>query len=344
MKHHDLTHYVYTCLSILLTGIFFWLAGRYILSFLVALLLAFLLASLAEPLIGRLCKRGVRRPLACGLVVPPMILILLSLCVGAAVILGTQLRAFLEGEPALVQHLSESLEALRQRLAQWQLGELSLWQYLQSWLTNLDLTPLVSRLAGLATGLPGFLLGTVFVSLAAYHLAAQRTVIFPFLGRQLDHRLGGAALKLKEFLFSSVARWLKAQAILLTVTFGILAAGLWFLGQSSWLLIALVIALLDALPVLGSGLFMVPWALVEFLLGNWLRGLELLGIYAMMEITRTVLEPRVLGVQLGLPPFVALCSLYLGFTLFGVAGMLLMPAVALSLIKLQEWGYLKLWK
>lgn len=344
MKQNSLTRYVNTCLAIFLTGGLLWLAGRYLLSFILALLLSFFFASGAEPVICRLCRRGMKRGLAAGLTVPLLILLVLALCIGAAVALGGQLHAFLEGEPALVQRLSQQLDEIRQQLTQTRLGELSLWQYLQSWLQNLDFSPLMGWLAGLAAALPGLLLGLVFVLLASYYLAAQRTVIFPFLGRQLDHRLGGAALKLKEFLFSSVFHWLKAQGILLSVTFALLAAGFLFLRQPYWLLLALGIALMDALPVLGAGMILLPWALVELLLGNWLRGLELAAIYAIIEIIKNSLEPRVLGEQLGLPPFVSLCSLYFGFTLLGVAGMLVMPAVALSLMKLQEWGYLKLWK
>ena len=67
-------------------------------------------------------------------------------------------------------------------------------------------------------------------------------------------------------------------------------------------------------------------------------------IYGIMELVRNLLEPRILSAQLGLPPFITLCCLYLGFTLMGVGGMLLFPLAALSVIKLQEWGYLTLWK
>ena len=79
-------------------------------------------------------------------------------------------------------------------------------------------------------------------------------------------------------------------------------------------------------------------------MGNTTLALELAAVYAIIEIIRNLLEPRILSSQLGLPPFLTLCSLYLGFTLMGVGGMLLFPLAALSLIKLQEWGYLKLWK
>ena len=103
-------------------------------------------------------------------------------------------------------------------------------------------------------------------------------------------------------------------------------------------------SLLDTLPILGAGLFLLPWALVELLLGSTGRAAGLALLYAAAVAVRNLLEPHVLGRQIGLHPFVSLVSVYYGWRLAGFAGMLLAPCGVLILVKLQEWGYSKLWR
>ena len=130
----------------------------------------------------------------------------------------------------------------------------------------------------------------------------------------------------------------------MAVTFGILVAGLFLLRVQGAALLATLIALLDALPVLGAGLALVPWALVELILGNYGRGLGLAAIYTVTLTVRNALEPQVVGKQIGLHPLVALISFFVGWRLAGLMGMLLGPILTLILVKLQEWGYSKLWR
>ena len=107
-------------------------------------------------------------------------------------------------------------------------------------------------------------------------------------------------------------------------------------------LLALLIAFIDALPILGAGAVLLPWALFSFLLGQ--KGLALgLGLlYAVMLLVRSLLEPRIVGAQLGLDPFVTLLCIYFGFRIAGFAGMFILPVVVLTTFKLREWGYVSL--
>ena len=109
-------------------------------------------------------------------------------------------------------------------------------------------------------------------------------------------------------------------------------------------LLSFLITLLDLLPIIGAGLFLLPWALLELLLGNTGRSIGLALLYAAIVAIRNLLEPHVLGKQIGLHPFVSLVSVYYGWRLAGFAGMLLVPCGVLILVKLQEWGYSKLWR
>ena len=102
---------------------------------------------------------------------------------------------------------------------------------------------------------------------------------------------------------------------------------------------ATVIAVVDLLPVFGTGTVLVPWALVSLLLGQYPLGSGLLILYGVSLIVRQVAEPRLVGASLGLHPLASFAAMFVGYRLFGIVGLLLGPAVALSVT-----GLLKLVK
>ena len=126
----------------------------------------------------------------------------------------------------------------------------------------------------------------------------------------------------------SVWQWLKAQGKLMGLTYGIVALGLTVLGVRYGFFWAILVALVDAVPVLGTGTVLIPWAVTELLRGQMLRGIGLIGIYAAAMLTRTVLEPRLVGRHLGLDPLLTLVFLYVGYRFWGVFGMILAPLLA----------------
>ena len=94
--------------------------------------------------------------------------------------------------------------------------------------------------------------------------------------------------------------------------------------------IAAIIALLDILPVLGTGTVLIPWAVISLLGQNSGRALGLFVLYLLITGARSLLEPKLVGQQLGLPPLVSLVSVYAGLRLFGVLGAVLMPCLVLA--------------
>lgn len=98
------------------------------------------------------------------------------------------------------------------------------------------------------------------------------------------------------------------------ITFGELALGLLLLRVDLALVLSALIALVDALPVLGTGTVLVPWALVSLLGGNWKLALGLAVLYGVIWLVRSLLEPRLIGSRVGLPPLAALLSLYVGLS------------------------------
>ena len=122
--------------------------------------------------------------------------------------------------------------------------------------------------------------------------------------------------------------WLRAQGKLMLLMWGIVTAGFLLLGIRSGVLWAALIALVDAVPMLGTGIILLPWALVSFLQGQRLLALGLSLLFAVATVARTTLEPRLVGKQLGLDPLVTLVCLYVGYRLWGFLGLLLAPMLA----------------
>ena len=108
------------------------------------------------------------------------------------------------------------------------------------------------------------------------------------------------------------------------------------------MLVALLIAIFDILPVLGTGGIMIPWAILTALGGDMGRALALLVVYVIITIIRNIIEPRIVGKQIGLHPVLTLMSMFVGTHLFGVVGLFGLP-ILLSLLRyLNDTGTISL--
>lgn len=122
--------------------------------------------------------------------------------------------------------------------------------------------------------------------------------------------------------------YLKSQLILMGIAFLILSAGLMFLKVPYFILIAIAISIIDVLPVIGSGIIIVPWSIISFILGNSYLGKGLAVIYIILIITRQVLEPKILGKEIGVRPLYTFLATILGSIILGPVGLILGPLIA----------------
>ena len=161
---------------------------------------------------------------------------------------------------------------------------------------------------------------------------------------QLRQRLAPMGEKLQRYLpmvqklKQSLWGWLKAQLTLSGLCFFLVCTGLLILGVDYAPAWALAIALVDAIPVLGTGTILIPWALAGLLQGNHVLSLGLLGIYLCAMLSRTVLEPRLVGKQLGIDPLMTLMALYIGYRIWGFGGMLLSPMLCAAATELTHFS------
>ena len=181
----------------------------------------------------------------------------------------------------------------------------------------------LGRLPGSALGIGTGILAGFMISARLPRLRQMVRSHVPETVRAWWQRTGGS-------FKSGVGGWLRAQLKLAAVTYGVVTAGFLLLGIAYGPLWAALVALVDAIPVLGTGTVLLPWALVELLRGRQLRALGLVAVYGAALLLRTILEPRLVGKQLGVDPLWTLLALYLGFRFWGLVGMILAPVLTVA--------------
>ena len=327
--------------------------SRWLLPWLWPFLIAWAVAAALEPVVTRLCRSGVSRGVAAGISTLGFFAALLSLLwlVGARL-----LREI--GE--LIPRLPEMLSAVSDTLRQWQ-ATLDRWieRAPDSLSAILDsavsgVTENLSRLPGALTGrllgwvsnfasaAPSVLLFSVTAVIGTYFISACYPQLLHGAARLLPDRFLFRARLLRRDLRRTLGRWLKAQGLMTLIVCGVLAAAFLLLGLRYALLLAVLTAVIDALPVLGAGTVLLPWAVYDLLTGNVPLALGLAITYAAVTVLRSAIQAKLLGDQLGLHPLASLAAIYAGWTLWGVMGMLLFPILAIC-VK-QALPGLELWR
>ena len=180
----------------------------------------------------------------------------------------------------------------------------------------------------LASFVPRALLCAAVTVLSAVYFAADYDRIAPFLREHLSARHFGTLRDAARRVGKTIFSFGKAYAILFLLTFAELLLGLTLLKQPYALLLALGIAVVDILPVLGTGTVLLPWAGYLLIAGEPRRAVGLLVLYLVITVCRQIAEPRIVGARIGLSPIPALLSMYIGLRLFGLLGLILFPLVA----------------
>ena len=338
-----------------------WLAGLYIffrwlLLALLPFLLALGLAAIMEPLVQQVRRRlRVRRSFAAAAVTT---LLLLTIGGAAALLLirlVLELQAWSSRLPEAVEQFPQLWNGMLDKVDSWYAGCPA---FLRSALDGMARqlmeegpslagtasTWLMEAVSALLAALPGIGLFLVTTVLAIYFTSLSYPAILSFLKRQLPEEWQKRCRSAAQCCRSTILKWMRAELLLILLTFSILLAGFIWMGLDYALLAAAFTALVDALPVLGVGAVLIPWAILSLLLGSTGRGLALLALYAVTTLTHSLVEPKLLAGQADLPPISALLAMYLGFHFMGVGGMILLPVFLLLVKQLQDAGVIRLWK
>ena len=202
------------------------------------------------------------------------------------------------------------------------------------------LTAVVDKGTSLVTALPSFAVASIVFVMACYFIVSD----FPHLRTSLADRLPQGPRYVLSLVRRAVSAgfggYIRAELILSAGVFVILLAGFFLIHQPYALLLALALAVLDFIPILGSGTVMVPWAVIDLFTGQLRHAVGLMVVWGLVALFRRVGEPKVLGNQTGLSPLLSLASIYVGMQLAGVAGMILGPVLCLVVLNVLRSGIL----
>ena len=201
-------------------------------------------------------------------------------------------------------------------------------------------TKLLAFLSSTVTSLPSYLLKAVICLIASIFLAVDFEKLIEFFRLNLPEKTVRVVSDITGTLTGIVWHFLRSYFIIFLITCTEITVGLLLIGQSNALLIAVLIGIFDAFPIVGSGMILLPWSVITMLTGSLSKGIKLFFVYAFVVGIRQFLEPKIVGQQVGVRPIVTLFGMYVGGKLFGALGFFGLPITAAILARLnREKGY-----
>lgn len=199
-------------------------------------------------------------------------------------------------------------------------------------------TPTIAAVGNFAKQLPSIIISMIMALLSSYFFVADRSGINAWFGRHIPESLQTRYQMVKRSLVRAVGGYFKAQLKIEIWMYLLLVIGLTILHVDYALLIAIGIAFLDFLPFFGTGTVMVPWAIIKILSGDYQIAIGLLIIWGVGQLVRQVIQPKIVGDSVGVPPIPTLFLLYIGYKLSGVIGMIVAVPIGLIIYTMYEEG------
>jgi len=191
---------------------------------------------------------------------------------------------------------------------------------------------LSSFVTNLVTSVPSLFLNIVVAIISSFYILIDYDRVNESLKKWIPKRMKGLVGKLVLFVKTKLFSIIKSYALIMGITFVELAIGLIIGRTPNAIMLSVLIAILDILPVLGVGTALIPWAIAELILGKVVYGVWLLIVYTVITIIRNIIEPKLVGDDLGLDPLTTLVAMIVGMNLFGVLGLFGIP-LTLSFIR-----------
>lgn len=365
-KKHFIINTFYTVIVVALFYLFFRYAFGTLLPFLIAIAVATLLQ---KPVAFISKKTPIKRGLASVFCVLLSFFAIISLLILLGIWAGSELKGFIDYVIIQLEDIPAFLNKIEQYIAN---GLAFLPDEIENTITSFineklelllssspdksedmsfDLsalsTPLLSILdtaKAIPTTLVSFLVATIACCFMTSDYSTLRNIILGVFHPETRNKI----IRAKNLLIPSLGKMAKAYAIIISITFTELSIGfiilkLFGIFDSSYLfLIALIIALIDIVPVLGTGTVLGPWALISLLNGNYGMAIGLIVMYVCITVIRQVIEPKLVAAQLGIPAFLMVIAMFFGTKLFGFIGLFLLPITLVMLKLLNDEGIIKL--
>lgn len=316
----------------------------------VPFVIGWIIACIANPVVCWLDKKlKIKKKFGSALIIVLVIAAVIGLAYLIISWLVKELGSFLSSLPALFENIAAEMELISEKLS----GVLKMlpkglrdagndfFDNLGTTLGSLvaDLSEPTVTLAGdLAKQIPAIVIGTFVAILSAYFFVADRESFLSWVKKATPESIYKRVAMAVSHFKHAVGGYFIAQFKIMVVICVILFVGLSLLKVEYALVLSILIGFLDFLPFFGTGTAFIPWCIYTLLTGDYMRALFLLIIYVVTQVVHHMIQPKLVGDEVGLKPLPTLLFIYLGYKLGGFLWMILAVPLGIIVIKMYEAG------
>ena len=321
-----------------------------VLSFFMPFVVAWIIALLASPMVKFLeDKLKIKRKAGTACVIIAVIAVIVLIGYGAAAFLIDQIQGLLRDLPDIWESLQLQIDEISRSLSRlfvslpadvqesWAFFFENVESSLGEWVAGLG-SPSMSWLGNVAKQLPNLFVAVIMCLVAAFAFTAERTNMRNFMQDYMPETMKKYWDMIRVSLSSAVGGYLKAQLKIEFWIYLIVTAGLFILRISYAPVLAIFIAVLDFLPVFGTGTILWPWIVFEVFGRNYKLAVGLAVIWGVSQVVRQVIQPKIMGDSMGMHTLPTVFLLYIGYKASGIFGMIIAVPIGIIFINMYQAG------
>ena len=294
-------------------------------------------AIILEPIIAVL-ERRLRFPrgpavfttlIAAGALASYGIFMVISQLIGELVELASLLPEYRETITNLTTDLLQQVEVLNENLPA--VMSLNIQLSVQEFLLGLEqgTKDLINRVLATFSGLPSFIVVSIITLVATFFIARDKDPIIDTIMQLVPPRARDQVTTFRETVSVDLFGYIKGRVVMLLFSIMIAGVGLFLVGTRYWILLAILIGILDQIPIIGPGFIFTPWVAMSVIAGDIDRAVYLTILYFIIFAFRNFTEPKIMGDSVGLHPLIMILAIYGGVVFFGVPGIVVGPVIAI---------------
>ena len=208
--------------------------------------------------------------------------------------------------------------------------------YISSWVISFSKT--------FITSLPGAVIGVLFGIISTVFMSMDYPRIKFFIMGQFSVKNREIITNAFSYLRDGIGKMILSYGLIMLITYTELNIGLRIIGIKNAGSIAILIAIFDILPALGTGGVVIPWVIITLVRGDFLLAGKLFILYVFITVVRNIIEPKIVGQSIGVHPVVMLMSIFLGGVVLGPLGIIILPFTIIIIKNLNDSGRINLFK
>lgn len=321
------------------------------LSFFMPFVIGWVLAMIANPLV-RFMERKVkivRKHGSAIIIVAALALVVMVIYMGGSFLVHQTINLFSD-LPKIYTHVEKQMHLAADNLSSIYhvmpeqvkvfLDNLSdnIGSYISSFMSSIKM-PTISDAGNIVKNVADGLLMMIITILSAYFFIARKDHIASQVRKIMPKSVVEKYELVVNNFKTAVGGYIAAQFKIMLILIAFMFIGFSLIGVSYALLLAIGVAVLDFLPVFGTGAVLWPWALIDVVTGNYMRALALLVIYLVCQVTKQILQPKMVGDSIGLDPLMTLFFMYVGYKVKGILGMIIGIPIGMVLVNFYRNGF-----